>query len=129
MNIPKNPTGLWINRGGRFTVINWNQVLKDIDNNYTIITSYNIYTGAGSDITKMTLLAVVANLDEAGIVKTAHFDFSNSNNFYAVQAVNSSGMSDAVSINSISGMIMQPMLIANGLIWNVGNWNQCVWNQ
>jgi hypothetical protein len=128
MNIPKDPTGLFINKGNGFTVLNWNPVLKDIDNNYTTITAYNIYEGTGSDITKMVLLATVTALDEAGIVKTVYFDFSNNNYFYAVQAVNSLGTSDAVSTNSISGVIMQPIVVNNGMIWNESNWNQSLWN-
>jgi hypothetical protein len=128
MNIPKNPTGLFINKSDGFTVLSWNPVLKDIDNNYTIITAYNIYKGSADDIAKMTLLTIVTNLDEAGIVKTVYLDFSDNNYFYAVQAVNSSGVSGAVSTNSIGGVIMQPIEVNNGLIWDVGNWDQQLWN-
>jgi hypothetical protein len=128
MNIPKNVTGLFINKGLSFTVVSWNKVIKDIDNNYTITTAYNIYKGSSNDITKMNLIAIITNLDETGTVKSVYFDFANDNNFYAIQSVNSFGVSDIVSNNSIGGAITMPIIINSGLIWNEGNWNQKNWN-
>lgn len=103
MSLPKPPENLLcsIDETQLFSVLHWDKVTEDVDNNSTTILNYKVYRTKKSNQRDYELVATIITTDIDGDIDTILIDSEVDlifNNYYKVTATNADGESQASAI-------------------------------
>lgn len=124
---PKRPANFYINRGGGASILVWDKVVKDIEQNYTNVIGYYIYkttNPSGSDWGSPIFF--VGTTDNFGDPDVIYIDYSPDNTLYKVCPYDGVELGECVVSYGIvsEGSITT---IPEPAKWDSGLWDQGIW--
>ena len=130
MALPKAPKNFYVNRRSDISVLVWDKVIKDVEQNYTNVIAYHVYRTANPARREWEKLHVIITPDSFGDIDTFFIDFDPGNFLYRVCPENSEGIGNcAVSYGLVQVIPDEEVEVDNYLIWNdpTRKWNQKLW--
>jgi len=94
MGVPKQPKQVYVVRRSLFSIIKWDRVLKDINEEDVSITKYRIYRAYNSNLSDLEIIQEIDTLDNDNQIDTMTIDFPATFPYYKISAVNDLGESD-----------------------------------
>jgi hypothetical protein len=102
--VPQAPKIRFLNRRPQqgapaLTMLRWDPVVRDFENNQTVVTSYRIYRSISKNLEDPTFIAEITSRDLRDVVDTLFVEEINGYYRYCVSAVNAAGEGGKSCIN------------------------------